>query len=633
MEDMNTQEHPTSINIMPVDYELCASLSWFSNMRWIAGLGVIAAAGIVKSVFGINFTVLPLILIGISILLYNTIFSWWLTRIQCDLTGDSSTPRIIAWLQIIADWIAMILLIHYSGGIESPAILYFLLHTILAAIFLSTRETFIAASVASLLVIVLVILEYNGLIPHVTVNGFLPFPLFQNSNYILGRLGFFISTLFVAAYLVTRTTRRLRKRETEMLELNQELQEAYLRLQTLYESGQTVTSTLELQEVLNRLTQSTTEVMNIKGCTIRLLQETGSMLCLASTYGLSEEYLQKGCLLVDQNPLVQEVLAGQVVAVGDIAREDRLQFPMEAKAEGIKSTLTAPLYGREGPLGIIRVYCDRTLCFSEDDQQFLSTVASQGSIAIQNAMAYQAVQYLEEAKRKFILMVTHELRSPLGVVRSLLRTITGGYAGELSSLQLDMTERALRRANFLQTLIDDLLDLAAQKTGLKIQNSVEAVDLRSVLDKVIQRYAIPAEEKNVNLAIEIDNAQQYIIEANNNDVDRAITNIVSNAIKYTPAGGDVTINLRRSGNNAELAISDSGIGIPEEALPHLFEEFYRAPNAKAQIKEGTGLGLIISKDIVTRFGGTIRVSSQEGKGTTFTILLPLSRDVGDKNSI
>ena len=165
--------------------------------------------------------------------------------------------------------------------------------------------------------------------------------------------------MFVSAYLVTRTTRSLRIRESEMLQLSQELHEAYSRLQTLYESGQTVTSTLELQEVLDRLTQSTTEVMKTKACTIRLLQETGASLCLVSTFGLSEEYFQKGCLLVDQNPLVREVLSGKIIAVGDIATEDRLQYPMEAQAEGIKSTLTAPLLGRDGPLGIIRVYCDQ----------------------------------------------------------------------------------------------------------------------------------------------------------------------------------------------------------------------------------------------------------------------------------
>ncbi len=141
-----------------------------------------------------------------------------------------------------------------------------------------------------------------------------------------------------------------------MVQLGQDLQLAYGRLEALYQSAQAVGSTLELQEVLDRLTRSTTEVMAVKGCTIRLLHETSTQLCLASTYGLSEEYLQKGCLLVEQNPLVRQVLAGEVVSVPDITADSRLQYPAEAAAEGIRSTLTAPLVGKSGPLGIIRIY-------------------------------------------------------------------------------------------------------------------------------------------------------------------------------------------------------------------------------------------------------------------------------------
>jgi signal transduction histidine kinase len=624
MDKWFSEERIAALNLKPVEYELCASLSWLTNLRWIAAVGVIGATWLVKIVLGLGIATLPLTLIGISILVYNTLFWWWLSRIQCDISGSSSTPRIVTWLQISIDWIAMILLIHYSGGIESPAILYFLLHTTLAAIFLTTKETIIAATTASILMIGLTFLEYFNFIPHIGIEGFLPSSLHQNLNYILGILSFFISTMFVTAYLVTRTTLRLHQRESEMLRLGQELHQSYQRMRTLYDSGQDVNSTLELQEVLDRLTQSTTEVMGIKGCTIRLLQETGTTLCLVSTYGLSEDYLQKGCLFVDQNPLVREVLSGKIVAVGDIASENRLQFPLEARAEGIKSTLTAPLVGRDGPLGIIRVYCDKTLCFSEEDKQFLNTVASQGSIAIQNAMAYEAVQSLEEAKRKFILMITHDLRSPVGVIRSLLRTLSGGYAGELSTLQLDMTNRALRRANFLQTLIDDLLDLAAQKTGLRLQKDREMVNLSDVLENLIERYTVPAEEKHIQLFYHQNGTQPLMVKATTADLDRAITNIISNAIKYTPDGGDINIRLQQNAANAELTIKDSGIGIPEDALPHLFEEFYRAPNARAQIKEGTGLGLIISKDIITGYGGTIRVSSRENSGTTFTIILPLA---------
>jgi signal transduction histidine kinase len=107
-------------------------------------------------------------------------------------------------------------------------------------------------------------------------------------------------------------------------------------------------------------------------------------------------------------------------------------------------------------------------------------------------------------------------------------------------------------------------------------------------------------------------------------MDRILNNLISNAIKYTPGGGRVSVILRRTEGSASLEVTDSGIGIPEDALAHLFEEFYRAPNAKAMEKEGTGLGLVITKDLVTRYSGQIAVQSQLGQGTTLTVTFPLA---------
>ena len=262
-------------------------------------------------------------------------------------------------------------------------------------------------------------------------------------------------------------------------------------------------------------------------------------------------------------------------------------------------------------------------CFTDEDAHLLSIVASHGSLAIENAQAYEAIQNLEEAKRKFVLLVTHELRSPLGVVHSLLKTISGGYAGTLSDLQADMIERALRRTTFLQTLIDDLLNLAASKTGLRMARQTEPVDLAALIQGVFDRYEIPAKAKKIDMQLHLSASCPLTIAANVEELDRAVTNLVSNAVKYTPEGGAVTLALRKQSQTARLTVTDSGIGIPEDALPHLFEEFFRAPNAKAQVKQGTGLGLVIAKDIVTRYGGTIRVSSELNQGTTFAVVLPL----------
>jgi signal transduction histidine kinase len=608
----------------PVDYELCLSLAWLCALRWAAGAGVILMTWLARLGLGLGLAVGPLTLIGIGILGYNVLFLRWLNRLTCDLNGANVHARTQSRTQIAADWIAITLLIHYSGGIESPVMLYFFFHIILATILLSGREAYLFAGLAIVLMMGLTGLEYIGWIPHIAVTGLLPVQLYNQSIYVSSALFFFASAVMGSVYLATRTTHRLRKREDELVALGQDLQRAYNRLHMLYASAQTVNSTLELQEVLDRLTHSTTEVMGVKACTIRLLEAGGQSLCLASTYGLRDAYFQKGCLLVDQNPLVREVLAGKVVAVDDITADTRLQYPAEALAEGIQAMLTAPLVGHSGPLGIIRVYCISPRCFSADDKDYLATVANHGSIAIENAMAYAALQNLDEAKRKFILTVTHELRSPVGVVRSLLRTLTGGYAGALTDVQADMLARVLRRTDFLQTLIDDLLDLAAGKAGLRMDEPPQPIDLVPIVAQVVERHTIPASEKHITLTSETSSTP-LLTTGVAGQFDRALNNLVTNAIKYTPEGGRVAVSLQAVEGQVQFTVSDTGIGIPEDVQAHLFEEFYRAPNAKAQVKEGTGLGLVITKDILTRYGCTIRLKSTVGQGTTFTVTCPLTQ--------
>jgi signal transduction histidine kinase len=408
-------------------------------------------------------------------------------------------------------------------------------------------------------------------------------------------------------------------------DLSQRLERAYSRLQTLYDSAQTANSTLELQQVLGRLVQSTAAAMGVRGCSIRLLDETGKRLNVTAVFGLSEAYVKKGDLVLDQNPLAREVLAGGVIAIGDVTTDGRLQYHAQAIAEGIRSMLSAPLLGKRGPLGLIRAYSTELNHFTEDDAAFLTAIASQGSIAIENAMAYQALGKLDQMKSRFVLTVTHELRSPVSVVRSLLRTLSAGYAGTIAEAQRDLIARALRRADFLQTLIDDLLDLAAGKSELRVSEERVTVRLGEAVEDVLRRFQILAEEKQTTLDWRGECGDHPIrVSATKEGVDRILNNLLSNAIKYTPPGGHVSVRLRRDDGNAHLEIADSGIGIPEEALPHLFEEFYRAPNAKSQEKEGTGLGLAITRDLVVRYGGRIDVQSKIGEGTTFTVVLPIT---------
>ena len=596
----------------------------FITIRWLAGLGVIAATWFVDVVLHLPLPVTSLYLIGVVILAYNAVFYVVLRRILRAQPRNIVMFHRLTKLQIGLDWLAMTALVHFSGGVESPALFYFFFHIIISAILLSPVATFSYAAAATLLVGATVCLEYVGWLPHISVIAGLS--LYERPVFVVGVMLFFVSAMFVSAYLASTINSRLRRREREVLELSDNLQRAYNRLQTLYDSAQAINSTLELEQVLDRIVQRTADAMNVRACSIRLLDETGTRLLVAAVYGLSDAYVKKGDLVLAQNPLVRQVLAGQVIAVGDVRTDTRLQYRAQALTEGILSMLSAPLRGKRGPLGLIRAYSTELNHFTDADASFLTAMASEGSVAIENAMAYRALGQLDRMKSRFVLMVTHELRSPVSVIRSLLRTMTAGYVGTLSDEQRDMIRRALHRADFLQALIDDLLDLAAGKNEMGLKEERGPVRLDEVIRQVVERHETAARENHIALEYHPPKGGSVTVNAGTEGLDRIFNNLVSNAVKYTPGGGRVSVTLSLEAGTARVEVSDTGIGIPEESLGLLYEEFYRAPNAKAQVKEGTGLGLAITKDLVTRYGGQIFVQSKLGQGTTFAVTLPITTE-------
>jgi signal transduction histidine kinase len=610
----------------PVEQELVSSLARFITIRWLAGLGVLGATWFISRILRLPLPAPPLYLIGLVILAYNAACHMVLKRLLSAEPLSIVRFHRLTKAQIGLDWLAMTALLHFSGGVESPALYYFFFHIILSGIFLSPAATYFYAASATALVGATVWLEYAGRLAH-----FSPFaagsgPLFyQRPFFVAGVMLFFVSAMFVSAYLASTINGRVRRREREIVELSDNLQRAYDRLQTLYDSAQAITSTLELDQVLDRIVRRTADAMDVRACSIRLLDESGAKLTVAAVHGLSDAYVRKGDLLLAQNPLAREVLSGRVVAVGDVQAETRLQYPAEAAAEGIRSMLSAPLQGKTGPLGLIRAYSAEPGHFTPDDATFLSAMASEGSIAIENAMAYRELGRLEEMKSQFVLTVTHELRSPVGVIRSLLQTLRAGYVGGLDPQQRDLVERALHRADFLQTLINDLLDLAAGKSEFSLRaDEPVPVRLEGTVRQVAERFEAPARERGVGLELRLLQGAGATIMATADAVDRILNNLVSNAVKYTPAGGRVTVSLVVEGGMVRLEVQDTGIGIPEDSLKHLYEEFYRAPNARAEVKEGTGLGLSIARDLVIRYGGQIAVRSQVGQGTTFVLTFPLA---------
>jgi K+-sensing histidine kinase KdpD len=421
--------------------------------------------------------------------------------------------------------------------------------------------------------------------------------------------------------LATSVTINLRQKDEELLHLQQRLSNAYQRIQTLYDVTKTLSSTLNLEEVLNRIAQSAAEAMQIRACTIRLLDESGQMVDTVAAYGLSEQYLTKGPIDVQKSLHTYQTLSsGQPTIISDTSQDNRLQYPTEARAEGISSMLCVPLRIKGKAEGVICVYCTEPDRFNESDAEFLSALAGEGAIAVENARTYQALEMADRAKSDFVQMVTHELRSPLSAVQSMLRILEQGYVGTITPKQQDLVQRSQRRISFLLALVKDLLELAAGKVE-QLKGEKQEVVLNETITKVTELVRTSAVEKGLEFEVEIAEEPLTLVGVEDG-LERVFMNLVSNAVKYTPAGGSVAVKAWSENDQIKVEVSDTGIGIPEEALPRIFEEFYRAKNAKAMEMEGTGLGLAIAKDVVEQHGGQISVESAEGKGSTFYVTLP-----------
>ncbi len=590
------------------EQELVGSLGWLVAMRWVAGLAVVAAAFVAARILRLPVPWASLTGVGLFILVYNAGLRWWLGRFGQTPPDSMLGYARFARAQIGLDWLAMTALTSLSGGIESPVIIFFLFHISIAALLLPHARAYLQVALAPALVAVVTVLEYTGVTPHVSLYGT---SRYRDPIFIASVLSFFTAGCFMLAYFCVAISVRLRRREKE--------------IGGLYESVRDATATLDLQTVLSRLVESATRVLDCKGAAIRLLDPARKQVAFAATYGLSEEYVGRVPQEYTRSRLDQATLAGEALFVADATEDPRVWNRSRVREEGIESMLSVPLSGKSGPLGVLRAYGGEGHKFSDEDAAFLELVAAHGVVAIENAQAYQMLAEMDREKSRFVRAATHELRSPINVTESLLTALASGYVGELPPGHVEVVNRALKRVQALKSLVNDLLDLAAGKALAK-PTERRRVPLGALVGEVCERFQARADAKGIALKVDPPAGPLEVL-ADPADLDRVVTNLVGNAVKYTVAGG-VTVRLAAEDGFARLAVTDTGIGIPAESMPNLFQEFYRAKNAKALDEAGTGLGLTIVKDLVERYGGRVRVESREGEGTTFTVTLPLAPSAG-----
>jgi signal transduction histidine kinase len=284
--------------------------------------------------------------------------------------------------------------------------------------------------------------------------------------------------------------------------------------------------------------------------------------------------------------------------------------------------LVAPLHAHGETLGVLAVA--RAIgapAFAEPDSERLRMLADHAALAVHKSMLLQQAQSADRAKGRFLATMSHELRTPLTALAGYNELLADQVMGPMTEPQLDVVERMRSVTTHLSAMIEEILAFTSLEEGRELVRPSEflAEDLVRAAAAVIEPLAI---QKGLKLEVVLPRASVRM----SSDIDKArqvLVNLLGNAVKFTDAG-TVMLQLSRSGHSVRLDITDTGIGIPADELPRLFRPFAQVDTGLTRRHGGTGLGLYISRRLATMLGGHIEVSSTVGKGSTFSVVLPVS---------
>jgi signal transduction histidine kinase len=431
----------------------------------------------------------------------------------------------------------------------------------------------------------------------------------------------------------------------EFNKMTSRLQESYATLeQKVEDRTRELTESLEQQtatsEILGVIASSPTDIQPVLDAVAenaaRLCEATdaqifrvdGGQLRRVASYG-SIPFSATLPIITRATPDGRAVLDRQAIHVPDLAVDLDTEFPGSRQhASGARTVLAAPLLREGTAIGVINIRRTEVRPFTEKQIALLKTFADQAVIAIENVRLFQEIQdkneQLESASRhksQFLANVSHELRTPLNSIIGFTRLVLRKTESQIEKLQKENLQKVLISSEHLLNLINGLLDLSKIEAG-----RMEVYAETFILNDVVRMAASTVEPmlKNGHVRLVTEVAPDIPpVKTDRDKLKQVVLNLLSNAVKFTEKG-EIKVAAWRDNGNVKLTVCDTGIGMKKEALDYIFEEFRQADMSSTRRYGGTGLGLAIVRRFIHLMGGEIAVESEVGKGSTFTITIPIN---------
>jgi signal transduction histidine kinase len=392
-----------------------------------------------------------------------------------------------------------------------------------------------------------------------------------------------------------------------MAEIKTQTLGSYLRL---IEISRDLASTLDLDTLLDDIVRASADITFAEAASILLYDDTARQLYFQVATNIDEPTMRGLVVPLDKSIAGWIVTNRKSVRIDDAHNDERHFSDVEQTiGYSIKSLLGIPLVTKNKVVGVLEVVNKKRGKFTDPDESMLTVLGAQAAVAIENARLFQQSDLIQE--------FVHELRTPLASLSTATYLL---LRPEMSREQRDQIVNNIHNETLrLNSLASSFLDLARLESG-RVQFRKTRFSAADLMYEVRDVMMTKAQETNIQIRVDVPN-DMPLMEADRDKIKQVLLNLISNAIKYNRPNGSVIVTGSYTETELSMIVQDTGVGIPEESIPHLFEKFYRVREHEGKAT-GTGLGLSICKQIIQGHNGRIEVKSKIGVGTSFGVHIP-----------